>query len=88
MREAQKFWKGGKGGGKRKEKICVFKCSVLATVPTCLLPLFGSRLYPPRLYTKRRRRRRSPPARPIRPGRAILYEGPFWAAIAAQKGPE
>ena len=37
---------------------------------------------------ERRRRRKSPPARPIRPRRAILYEGPFWAAIAAQKGPE
>ena len=52
LREAQKFGKDEREEEKRKERRCVLKCSVLVTAPACPLPLFSSRLYPPRLYTK------------------------------------
>ena len=88
MREAQKIGNEEKGEEKkRREKMCieVFSFSNGSSLSTPSLQLTSLPTTSPH---ERRRRRRSPPARPIRPRRAILYEGPFWAAIAAQKGPE
>ena len=88
MREAQKFGNEEKEEEKkRREKMCieVFNFSNGSSLSTPSLQLTS---LPTTSLHERRRRRKSPPARPIRPRRAILYEGPFWAAIAAQKGPE
>ena len=88
MREAQKIGNEEKGEEKkRREKMCieVFSFSNGSSLSTPSLQLTA---LPTTTLHERRRRRRSLPAGPIRPRRAILYEGPCWAALAAQQGPE
>ena len=63
----------GKEEERRKEKICVFKCSVLATVPACPLPLFSSRLFPPRVYTKGGGKEGHPTSGRRGPGKRVTY---------------